>query len=310
MRMESAPGMARIRSRVAGQQRPCAARWLERRRSLPAAATSSAYAFGLILTTLASRIADALALSPLTFDLSIPIRNTGRSSTIGTPSSPSSSPRSGLRRRCDSRFVPSSWGCTMLGCQLVFHCPDSLASLASVAYVHRFRNAGKGPGERQLGGCDGAVPRDRRDGNGRLQRAHAGDERLEQIVDRWAGGADERYRREILRTETGRECGGRLVSSVAVAVRIRKRKRDSASGHRQDEDEQQASEADGSNLGLSVGRTQRHRVILPLVSAMGSVAAMGIYAKRPARMIGQLLETVSFCSGRSAGPSSESSSTE
>ena len=49
-----------------------------------------------------------LAVSPLTFDLSIPIRNTARTTTMGSPSSPSSSPRSGWRRRCDSRFVPSS----------------------------------------------------------------------------------------------------------------------------------------------------------------------------------------------------------
>ena len=94
-RMESAPGMARIfepsgtsgasmRSTMAGTNA-----------LLPAAATSFAYAFALILTTLASRTAEVLAASSLTFDLSIPIRNTGRSTTIGAPSSPSSSPRSG-----------------------------------------------------------------------------------------------------------------------------------------------------------------------------------------------------------------------
>ena len=74
-----------------------------------------------------------------------------------------------------------------------------------------------------------------------------------------------------------------------MAVRIRERKGDSASGQRKGENERQASKADGSNLGISVSRTQRHRVILPLAAAMGSVADMGIYAKRPARMIGQLL---------------------
>ena len=109
---------------------------------LPAAATFSAYAFDLILTSLASRTADDLAFSPLTFDLSIPIRNTGRTTTMGSPSSPSSSPRSGWRRRWDSRLVPSSCGCTMFGCQLVFHCPASSASLTSVGYVHRSATPG------------------------------------------------------------------------------------------------------------------------------------------------------------------------
>ena len=95
VRMDSAPGMARIleprgrsgasmRSTMAGTNAP-----------LPAAATFFAYALGSILTTLASRIADAFASSPLTFDLSMPIRKTGRSTTMGSPSSPSSSPRSG-----------------------------------------------------------------------------------------------------------------------------------------------------------------------------------------------------------------------
>ena len=121
VRMESAPGMARIREPMGRSAASIRSTMARTKASLPAAATSAAYAFGSILTTFASRIADALALSPLTFDLSIPIRNTDRSSTIGTPSSPSSSPRSGLRRRCDSRFVPSSWGCTMPGCHVVFH---------------------------------------------------------------------------------------------------------------------------------------------------------------------------------------------
>src|SRR5512132_1584044 len=135
VRMESAPGIARIlepSGRSGASMRSTIART---NASLPAAATFAAYALALILTTFASRIADALALSLLTFDLSMPILNTVRSSTIAAPSSPSSSPRSGYRRRCVSRFVPSSCGCTMLGCQLVFHCPDSLDSLASVWYA-------------------------------------------------------------------------------------------------------------------------------------------------------------------------------
>ena len=41
-------------------------------------------------------------------------------------------------------------------------------------------------------------------------------------------------------------------------------------------------------MSLSQRRTLGHRDILPAVAQMGSVAAMGIYAKRPARMIGQL----------------------
>ena len=89
------PGWHGFSSRVAGPVHPCAARWPERKRCYRQQPPSIAYALGLILTTLASRIADAFAFSPLTFDLSIPIRNTGRSTTMGTPSSPSSCPRSG-----------------------------------------------------------------------------------------------------------------------------------------------------------------------------------------------------------------------
>jgi len=54
--------------------------------------------------------------------------------------------------------------------------------------------AGKRPGERQPGGGCRSVPGYRRDGDVRLQWPHTGDQWLEQIVDRCAGGADERYR--------------------------------------------------------------------------------------------------------------------
>ena len=40
---------------------------------------------------------------------------------------------------------------------------------------------------------------------------------------------------------------------------------------------------------MSEGQTAGHRAILPPAPSMSSVAAMGIYAKRPAKMIGQLV---------------------
>jgi uncharacterized membrane protein YciS (DUF1049 family) len=60
-----------------------------------------------------------------------------------------------------------------------------------------------------------------------------------------------------------------------------------APGQRKDNNQQQTSESDGSRASLS-HRTLGHRDILPPAGRMGSVAAMGIYANRPAKMIGQL----------------------
>ena len=71
-------------------------------------------------------------------------------------------------------------------------------------------------------------------------------------------------------------------------VRIRPWQRNTASGNRKDNDQQQACESDSSSVSLWQRCTLGHRDILPPMVSMGSVAAMGIYAKRPGKMVGQL----------------------
>ena len=104
--------------------------------SSPAAATFLAYVAALMSTSFASFVAAAVAASPSTTVLSIPIRTTGRSLAITSSSSPSTSPRSAVTRRWLSRFDPFSWGSTIEACQAVFHRPASFWSWAVVVYVH------------------------------------------------------------------------------------------------------------------------------------------------------------------------------
>mgnify|MGYP003694702495 CR=1 FL=1 len=117
-----------------------------------------------------------------------------------------------------------------------------------------------------------------------------GDERLEQLVHRW--------RRRSRRDGIGERSFALRAAASAAAACLERRRCGSdaeaegtfrirpAPGRGRAAGIQSGSDR---TLGMPVGRTQRHRVILPLASAMGSVADMGIYAKRPARMIGQLL---------------------
>ena len=98
----------------------------------PAAATFFAYALASMPTNRARRRTEASTAAASSSDLSSPIRTTGRSCTMGSPSWPSSSPRSGSSRDWVSRLVPSSWAWRMFGCQLVFHRPASSVNDASV----------------------------------------------------------------------------------------------------------------------------------------------------------------------------------
>ena len=104
----------------------------------------------------------------------------------------------------------------MLGCQFVFHCPDSSASLASVWYAHRSGT----PGNVQVNDNLAVAEDPSRETDATVTPGFSGpmpvDQRLEQVIDRCAGGAHERQRREILRAQPRRQRGGRLVSSVAV----------------------------------------------------------------------------------------------
>ena len=61
----------------------------------PAALTRATYAFASIPTSRASLVAESTTSSPLTADRSMPIRTTGRSSTIASSLPSSSSPRVG-----------------------------------------------------------------------------------------------------------------------------------------------------------------------------------------------------------------------
>ena len=107
-------------------------------------------------------------------------------------------------------------------------------------------------------------------------------------IDCCACGSHERQRREIPRAEARRKGRGGLVRSVAIGSWIRLGRQYPASSDRQDEGQQDISKLGRSQL-EPVGRpSSRHRAILPPCTSVGNVAAMGIYAKRPARMIGQL----------------------
>ena len=128
-----------------------------------------------------------------------------------------------------------------------------------------------------------------RDGNGRLQRAHTGDERLNSS---FTAGPE-----EPTNGIGERSFALSAVASAAAAWSGALPLRCGLGNGREIPHPASATARSSSRHPKRMDRTvvcrseltARHRAILPLASTMSSVAAMGIYAKRPARMIGQLL---------------------
>ena len=174
----------------------------------------------------------------------------------------------------------------MLGCQLVFHCPDSSASRASSVYVHRSGTPGNVHVTDNLAVAEDPSRETDATVTPGFNGPMPGDERLKQIIDCCAGGAHERQRRKILALRPaasaaaawsavlpsgpGFGLGGNIPHPATARTRV------SSTYPRR---------AGAETVGWP---HSRHRAILPPCTSVGSVAAMGIYAKRPARMIGQL----------------------
>ena len=186
--------------------------------SAPAPATFFAYACGVDVHQagqLPGRRGGRVALRPPTCRCRSAPPSAARRS--GPRPAPRSSPRSAATRRWDSRLVPSSWGCTMFGCQLVFHRPPSWLSRASLAYAQVCGT----PGKVQVtfsaavaeSSCRFTAPTVTAGRSGPMPD----DQRLEQRVDLGTGRADELHRGQVLLGQPGGQLGRRPFRRVLGA---------------------------------------------------------------------------------------------